>query len=91
MRNPRNRRNVRPESVDKRDMCERHYQRPLIDGGCVAFRGHHIVDAIQKLDLGTARLLRQPDLPHGGKLVFTHHNFITLAELHSIRDRIDSR
>ena len=84
----RDRRHVRPEPVDEGDVRQRHDARPLIDGAFIAFGGNGVVDAVQKVDLGPARALREPDVPHGRKFVLAHHHFVAChrIEAHSRSD-----
>ena len=49
-----------------------------------------VIDAVEELNFRPTRLLRQPDLAHGGELVFAHHHTLALIELQSIGDGVNS-
>ncbi len=82
---------VRAEPVDEGDVRQGHDSRSLIYGTFIGFERNGVVDAVQKVDLDPARLLGQPDLPHGGELVLAQYHFVASVKPKCIGNRIDSR
>jgi hypothetical protein len=78
------------KSVLETDMGKRHDERLAVDYLFIMRDGDAIAFSAHKPHIRSPHALSQPDVTHGGKLEFSHHNFRSFAEIQSAGNTIDA-
>src|ERR1700733_6528913 len=69
------------EAIQETNVCHRHDERLIVDDVSIRFRIDSSLCWLDEMNLRTARLLREPYLPHGWEFISAHNHFRALLEI----------
>ena len=79
------------KSVFEANVREGHDERVAVDELFVICCRNRIAFCFRELHVGASNSLREPDVPHGGKLKLAHNDFVSLTEIQCAGDAVDAR